>query len=145
MVKLLNQFLEQTFSVIKISDQKGVYLSNEIDMVRGNPQGQLGSDFIFAMINDRIQPENILDEIIMRVKYVDDFTDVIVHDTPKGVFTSLRENESILQLQATSVGLKLNLGKLHILPLNIPESEYDPEYLTRDQMDHQCILIQLNF
>jgi hypothetical protein len=106
-------------------------MSDQIDTVRGEQQGQIGSDFVFAMINDDIDPENVLDEIIDRIKYVDDFTDIIAHDTVEGVFKSLKHNERRLHNQATSVGLKLNLGKLKILPLNIKESEYDPEYLTR--------------
>ena len=129
--KLLSQFLEQTYSVIKIADSKGCYRSSELDLIRGTPQGQLGSDFIFAMINDNINPEQILNEIILRVKYVDDFNDVIVDDTVQGVFDSLHHNEDLLKKQATSVGLKLNMDKLNIIPLNIPKSEYDPEYLTR--------------
>ena len=130
-VELLKQFLEQTFSSVKMSDKEGFYISESIDLVRGTPQGQVGSDFIFAMVNDSITPEKVLDEIILRVKYVDDFNDVYVSDTVEGVFKSLKHNELRLKAQATSVGLKLNMDKLNIIPLNINRSEYDPEYLTR--------------
>ena len=89
MMELLGQFLKQTLSTIKMSDKNGIYFSDEIDVVRGNPQGQIGSDFIFAMINDGMSPEVILDEIIKRTKYVDDFTDTIVADLASTVFKSL--------------------------------------------------------
>ena len=131
MIKLLTQFLEQTLSVIKVSDKFGFYLSEEIDTVRGEQQGQIGSDFIFAMINDGMNPEKVLDEIILRIKYVDDFTDIFVGDSASEVFESLKHNEKILKSQATSVGLRLNMDKLKIICLNIDESEYDPLYKTR--------------
>ena len=130
-IALLEQFLEQSFSVIKMSDNDGYYLSEMTHTGRGDPQGQIGSDFVFAMSNDGMDPEAILDEIIDRVKYVDDFTDVYAADNVKTLFASLRHNEKLLKNQATSVGLKLNMDKLKILPMNIADSELDPEYRTR--------------
>ena len=50
-VKLLEQFLEQSFSAIKMSDKDGYYISSVIHTNRGSPQGQIGSDFMFALIN----------------------------------------------------------------------------------------------
>ena len=131
MTKLLSQFLEQSCSVIKTADKNGFYKSEVVDTIRGSPQGQIGSDFIFAMLNDGIDPETILDEIILRIKYVDDFTDVFAHSTIEGVFKSLKYNEILLKKQATSVGLKLNEDKLKIIPMNIVDSELAAEYRNR--------------
>ena len=131
MTKLLKQFLEQSYAIIKMSDKDGFYLSDVTHTMRGDPQGQIGSDLIFALDNDGISPEVILDEIIERTKYVDDFTDLYVADSTDTLFASLRYNEKLLTNQATSVGLKLNLDKLKIIPMNIADSELDPEYRTR--------------
>ena len=94
MMKLLSQFLEQTFSTIKMSDKDGFYLSDEIHTKRGSPQGQIGSDFMFALINDNIDPEVVANEIIQRTKYVDDFTDVFSGYSANDLLRSLVHNEA---------------------------------------------------
>ena len=132
-ISLLNQFLKQTLSTIKMSDKNGVYFSEETDMERGGCQGQIGSDFIFSLINDQIQPETIFDEIIKRVKYVDDFTDIISALTSKVVFDSLDHNEKRIVSQATSIGLKINKTKFKLLLANIPESEVPARYIKRGE------------
>ena len=93
MMLLLHQFLEQTLSTIKMSDRNGVYFANEINTERGSPQGQIGCDFVFAMINDGMNPEAILDEIIKRIKYVDDFTDLYAASLTSVLFKSISANE----------------------------------------------------
>ena len=102
MIKLLAEFLEQSTSIIKMADSGGFYLSDPITTNRGGQQGQIGSDFIFSLINDGINPEQIFDEIILRTKYVDDFTDVYAHDSAKTVFRSLRHKEELLMAQTTT-------------------------------------------
>ena len=101
-----------------MSDKDGFYLSEESHTLRGSPQGQIGSDFFFALVNDNIDPEAIADEIITRVKYVDDFTDVFVGDDAESLLKSLDFNEHLLKRQATSVGLKLNDDKTKVICLN---------------------------
>ena len=131
MITLLKEFLEQSTAIIKVADNGGYYLSDPSTTNRGGPQGQIGSDFIFSLVNDGINPEHVFDEIILRTKYVDDFTDIYAHDTVSGVFRSLKHNEALLMKHATSTGLKLNLDKLKIIPLNIKFDELDPTYFTR--------------
>ena len=138
MIALLKQFLEQSFSAIKFSDSKGYYISDDIDTGRGTPQGQIGSDLIFALVNDSIDPIRVLDEIIIRTKYVDDFTDVLAASGLQTLFKSYKCNEAHLKNSATSVGLKLNEGKTKIIPLNIhPDdllNEYQNRYVYREQL-----------
>ena len=110
---------------------------------RGGPQGQIGSDFIFSLVNDGINPEHVFDEITLRTKYVDDLTDIYSHDTVSGVFRSLKHNEALLMKHATSTGLKLNLDKLKIIPLNIKFDELDPTYPYL--VENQYIQIMLPF
>jgi len=119
MLKLLEQFINQSFSAIKFSDSKGYFLSDTVNTERGTPQGQIGSDLIFALVNDGIDPIQVLDEIIFRTKYVDDFTDVLAANELSTLFESYKRNEAHLKNSATSVGLKLNEGKTKIVPLNI--------------------------
>ena len=56
---LLEQFLKQTLSTIKMSDINGYYFYDEIDLENGSPQGQIGSDFVFALINDGMNPRAV--------------------------------------------------------------------------------------
>ena len=58
-MKLLEQFMEQSHSSIKMSDKNGYYMSDEIHTGVGNQQGQIGSDFIFSVANDATEPEII--------------------------------------------------------------------------------------
>ena len=136
--RLLMQFLEQTLSTIKMSDRNGVYFSEETDMERGGCQGQIGSDFLFSLINDKIQPQTVFDEIICRVKYVDDFTDGIVACSAQTLFESLRQNEAVLVAQATSIGLKINPTKLKVILANILERDVPQEYIRRG--DNQILV-----
>ena len=134
MTTLLKQFLEQSFTTIKMSDKDGFYLSEPSHTGRGGPQGQIGSDFIFALVNDGIDPEPIADEIIDRTKYVDDFTDVFSANTVKELLASLEFNEKLIKRQATSVGLKLNDDKTKIICINFLEDELPkhlPDYKER--------------
>ena len=50
------------------------------------------------------------------------------HENGQPELIPVNVNEEILMKQATSTGLKLNLDKLKIIPLNIPYNELDPEY-----------------
>ena len=143
MMALLEQFLSQSFSAIKFSDKNGYYISDEIDMVRGTPQGQIGSDLIFALVNDNIDPIQVLDEIIIRTKYVDDFTDVLAATSISTLFRSYKCNEKHLKNSATSVGLKLNEGKTKIVPMNIHPDDLPVEF--RDRYVYQEELLGFKF
>ena len=59
MIELLEEFLKQSTSIIKMSDNGGFYLSEPTTTNRGGQQGQIGSDFIFSLVNDGISPEKI--------------------------------------------------------------------------------------
>jgi hypothetical protein len=128
MEKLLKEFLDQTTSLVKMNDSRGFYRSNEFNTNRGCQQGQIGSDFIFTMLNDGIQPIQVSDEFIRRIKYVDDFADIIAHKSEKVCFESLSKNLKRIKEQATSVGLKLNEDKTQIISANIPEENLDDKY-----------------
>ena len=92
MTKLLSEFMKQSSSMIKISDNTGYYKSEISTTNRGGHQVQIGSDFLFALIDDRIDPKSLFCEIIERTKYVDDFTDVISGDSPEIIFKSVGYN-----------------------------------------------------
>jgi len=128
MEKLLIEYLDQSTSVVKMSDSRGFYLSEKFDTKRGCQQGQIGSDFIFTMLNDGIRPIQVSDEYIQRIKYVDDFADIIAHKSEKVCFDSLSKNLTRIKQQATSVGLKLNESKTQIISANIPENKLESKY-----------------
>jgi hypothetical protein len=138
MLNLLYEYLKQTRSIIKMSDVNGHYQSQIIDTKRGCQQGQIGSDFIFSMVNDQILPEPIDNEFIHRSKYVDDFADIIASKSYKNLSESLEYNCKLLKNQSTSVGLKLNADKTQVMAINLSDDEikglnYDitnkPKYL----------------
>ena len=143
MIGLLTQFLEQSFAAIKMSDKDGFYISNEIHTGRGSPQGQIGSDFSFAMINDGIDPVPILDEIINRTKYVDDFTDVMSAFLADTLFRSYRHQETIIKPMASSVGLKLNESKTLIVPMNFCVDELDFTFKKRYRKNAKLLEFEL--
>ena len=90
-----------------------------------------------------MNPIQVLDEIIERTKYVDDFTDLVAHQDHRVVFNSIAQNEKILTEQATSVGLKINGLKLLVAVLNIADNEVPPEYTERDGengVKHQILI-----
>ena len=122
-LELLKQFLGQTFSTIKMSDKDGFYQSTEINTVDGMQQGQIGSGFIFALVNDNIDPIEVLEAVIERIKYVDDFNDIISSEHIKSIVESIQKNIRHLLRSATSVGLKLNDSKTKFLFLNMQEEE----------------------
>jgi hypothetical protein len=128
MLSLLNEFLQQTKSIVKMKDSNGYYQSKIFDTKRGCQQGQIGSDFVFTMLNDGIRPITISDETIHRIKYVDDFVDIIAHKSPEICFQSLTKNMEHIKRQATSVGLKLNEEKTQILPANISNPDLDNSF-----------------
>ena len=78
-----------------------------------------------------IDPQTVLDQIIERTKYVDDFTDILASLSISTLFKSYRHNEQVLKCGATSVGLKLNEGKTKIAYLNMHHSELDAEFKKR--------------
>jgi hypothetical protein len=56
MTTLLEGFLKQSTAIIKMADSGGFYLADASTTNRGGQQGQIGSDFIFALVNDGINP-----------------------------------------------------------------------------------------
>ena len=123
LLKLLSEFLEQSFSTIKMSDKNGFYKSEEIHTQVGCQQGQIGSDFIFALANENIAPEPLFNEFIERIKYVDDFNDIMASNNASELITSLKHNIGILLKMATSVGLKLNDDKTKFMFAHLSDSE----------------------
>ena len=122
-LKLLSQFLEQSFSIIKMSDKNGFYMSDEIHTGVGGQQGQIGSDFIFALANENIDPEQMFDEFIERIKYVDDFNDIMASKDIGELLISLKHNIQLLLKMASSVGLKLNDTKTKLMFAHLTDSE----------------------
>ena len=122
-LKLLSQFLEQSFSIIKMSDKNGFYQSNEIHTGVGGQQGQIGTDFIFAISNENIDPEPLFNEFIERIKYVDDFNDIMASHNTSELLQSLKHNIALLLKMATSVGLKLNDDKTKIMFSNLTDTD----------------------
>ena len=122
-LKLLSQFLEQSFSIIKMSDKNGFYQSDEIHTGVGGQQGQIGSDFIFALANENIDPEKLFDEFIERIKYVDDFNDIMASKNIGELLKSLEHNIQLLLKMAASVGLKLNDSKTKLLFAHLTDEE----------------------
>ena len=108
-LKLLSQFLEQSFSIIKMSDKNGFYQSDEIHTGVGGQQGQIGSDFIFALANENIDPEKLFDEFIERIKYVDDFNDIMASKNTNELLKSLEHNIQLL----------LKMTVIAVLPLDV--------------------------
>ena len=128
LMELFIQFLEQTSSTIKISDSGGYYLSDQIKTGRGGQQGQIGTDFVFAMLNDGIQPKSFFGEFIRRMKYVDDFQDIMACSRTDLLFKSVIRNSERIYSQSTSLGFKINEIKLKMLAFHIPESEVNPAF-----------------
>ena len=156
MLKLLSEFLEQSFSTIKMSDKNGFYRSDEIHTECGGQQGQIGSDFVFALANENIDPEVLFDEFIERIKYVDDFNDIMASMSFKELLKSLKHNIELLLKMATSVGLKLNDDKTQfmcahlspqevkdVLALTLPEDKIEDAY--NDSLSYTHKLLGFNF
>jgi len=120
---LLQYYLDQSSSMVKMSDVNGQYISDKFKTNRGCQQGQIGSDLIFAMVNDQILPRPINDEFLHRTKYVDDFADIISSKSFENLTESLNSNCDLLLKQATSTGLKLNADKTQVMALNLSETE----------------------
>ena len=73
MMSLFAQFLRQNMSTIKVSDKNGFHFSDLTNMRRGCQQGGIGSDVVFAMINEGFTPIGNKSCTIIRKKFVDDF------------------------------------------------------------------------
>ena len=123
LLKLLSEFLEQSFSIIKMNDKNGFYQSDEIHTGVGGQQGQIGSDFIFALANENIDPQQLFNEVIERIKYVDDFNDIMASKNTSELLESLKHNIHLLLKMATSVGLKLNDSKTKLMFANLTDAE----------------------
>jgi hypothetical protein len=124
-LKLIREFLKQSGSITKISDRNGHYMSSLKTSDCGTPQGQIGSDFFFVVVNDNMEPIKVSDETAERDKYVDDFTDRYSSPNPALAFSSLRANEELLSKQSASLGLKLNESKTTIIPFNFTQDELE--------------------
>ena len=127
-LRLFKDFLKQNMTILKISDKNGYYFSPVTDMERGGQQGQLFVDFLFAIVNDGINPISFFDEIIENFKYVDDTLSIYAANSATTIFKSLDLNLDRMLKQSTAVGLKLNDDKTAIMPINISNDECDPRY-----------------
>ena len=127
-LRLFTQFLDQTTSIIKISDGGGYYFSDKLKTGRGGQQGQIGTDFVFAMLNDNIQPKSYFGEHVQRIKYVDDFQDIMACEDPGKLFQSIILNDDLIRKQSKSIAFKLNAIKLKMLAFHIPESAVHPDF-----------------
>ena len=104
MMQLFSQFLRQNNSTIKISDKNGFHFSDETDMRRGCQQGAIGSDVVFAMVNEGFMPSGVENRgsppyageqvIIIRRKFVDDWTCNYASKNASDLFARLRFNEN---------------------------------------------------
>jgi len=125
---LLQQFIEQSDTHVKFSDQNGFHISTMRHHDNGELQGQIGSDIVFTVTNDDIQPDNVYNVVTKRFKYVDDTTDINISETVREMFLSLKHNLKKLINQASAVGLKLNDDKTGLMPFNIAKADYDPDF-----------------
>ena len=125
---LIKQFLQQDTFSVKMMDAQGFYLSKKVQTGVGGQQGQIGTDFLFTVLNDGIQPTCHHGVHCRRFKYVDDFQDIFCCKEQELLFNSLVQNMDLIFNQATSLGLKLNESKLKILPFNIDLSKLHPAF-----------------
>jgi hypothetical protein len=125
---LIKQFLQQDKFSVKMMDAQGFYLSKMVQTGVGGQQGQIGTDFLFTVLNDGIRPQNHHGVACRRFKYVDDFQDIFCCKEQELLFDSLVQNMDLIFNQATSLGLKLNESKLKILPFNIDTSKLHPAF-----------------
>ena len=80
------------------------------------------------MLNDGIEPKSFFGEFIRRMKYVDDFQDIMACSRTDLLFKSVIRNSERIYSQSTSLGFKINEIKLKMLAFHIPESEVNPAF-----------------
>ena len=119
---LLSEYMEQSTTIVKMQDSKGFYFSKESKTEVGGPQGQIGTDKIYAISNDNMEPIADAETVVKRRKYVDDFSDRYTAETTEKVVKLLKFNIENFQKQASSTGMKLNAGKTKILPINCDQT-----------------------
>ena len=133
---LTMKFLDQTGSRVKIDDAEGHYISKMTATFRGGPQGQIGVDLMFIIVNDNLQPHKISeDQISKRQKYVDDWADFLLANNFKELLKLFESNVDSLLKGATAVGLKLNDLKTQLMPINCDYSEFPDYYDKRDFLE----------
>ena len=132
----LADFLEnQNYASTLITDDKGIYLSSFVKMLRGAAQGQIGSDICFTL-----QQLELITNLAARNGYCDDLNDILGDKTPDEVIRSAIENERQLQIQSEAVGYKLNAGKTEYIIWNTPIEafenypEIDKKYIKTDSI-----------
>ena len=97
----------------------GYYISDEILMTRGIPQGQIGADVCFTIQQMALKSEPEVDRSI----YVDDLNDVISAKDSSEVMALANINEINLYNQSRTIGLKINEDKTTHIPFNIPDED----------------------
>ena len=120
---LLEVYLQQSTTNIKISDKNGFFISEKSTTNRGLPQGQIGADIVFAFINNIIQPKPYDGVESNPQKYVDDLIDVMGARNASDIFSCLAANEKLMLQISTALGLKLNDNKTTFIPINLTEAE----------------------
>lgn len=98
-----------------ISDKLGFHLSDLIEMLRGQAQGQIGSDLIFII------QQLVLQELIevFRTLYIDDLNDIIAKLSENDTIELCKNNERELKEQSTAVGFCLNEDKTTYINFNL--------------------------
>ena len=118
-LRYLEQYLQnQRSAKTVISDKTGFYFSNDKDMSRGSPQGQVGADLIF------IVQQFVLKELceVFRSMYVDDLNDVCSNPTDLQTIDLVKRNEAALVVQSHQAGFALNDDKTTYIPYNVDDS-----------------------
>lgn len=100
-----------------ISDKQGFHLSDLIEMLRGQAQGQIGADIIFII------QQLVLIELaeVFRTLYIDDLNDVISKLSQIAAIDLCKANEAELKVQSTSVGFMLNEDKTTYINFNLDD------------------------
>ena len=117
-----------------ISDKSGFYFSEDKDMSRGSPQGQVGADLVF------IVQQFILKEMceVFRSMYVDDLNDVCSGKTDSDTVDLVRRNEASLVIQSHQAGFALNDDKTTYIPYNVDDSALSDAGLKVTRSGEKC-------
>lgn len=107
--------INQGWCQTMISDKLGFHLSDLIEMLRGQAQGQIGADLIFII------QQLVLKELIevFRTLYIDDINDIISKFSEAETIDLCKANETELKEQSTAVGFCLNEDKTTYINFNL--------------------------
>jgi hypothetical protein len=139
---LTDKFLKQSNTIIKMSDKDGFYFSDKITTNSGSPQGQIGSDFLFAIINDSIDVITPSDNVkVKQIKYVDDLSHIYSAKTTQDIIKTILFNQNNLLQKSNSIGLKLNEEKTKIIPIRCDNNLLKQKF----KIEHETKLLGFSF